>query len=66
MKDATAPRSDPRPPNRGESETPPPSGLFEDWDDYFKNSTPLPGDFEAIMAEMREEEPPLEERTRFG
>ena len=38
---------------------------FKDWDDYFANSTPLPDDFEAIMAEMREEELPLEEREPF-
>ena len=41
------------------------SPLFKDWDDYFKNSTPLPDDFEAIMAEMRKEELPLEEREPF-
>ena len=38
---------------------------FKDWDDYFANSTPLPDDFEAIMAEMREDELPLEEREPF-
>ena len=38
---------------------------FKDWDDYFANSTPLPDDFEAIMAELREEELPLEEREPF-
>ena len=38
---------------------------FKDWDDYFANSTPLPDDFEAIVAEMREEELPLEEREPF-
>ena len=41
------------------------SPMFKDWDDYFKNSTPLPDDFEAIMAEMRKEELPLEEREPF-
>ena len=41
------------------------SPMFKDWDDYFENSTPLPGDFEAIMAEMRKEELPLEEREPF-
>ena len=41
------------------------SPMFEDWDDYFENSTPLPDDFEAIMAEMRKEELPLEEREPF-
>ena len=38
---------------------------FKDWDDYFKNSTPLPDDFEEIIAEMRREELPLEEREPF-
>ena len=41
------------------------SPMFKDWDDFFKNSTPLPDDFEAIMAEMRKEELPLEEREPF-
>ena len=41
------------------------SPMFKDWDDYFKNSTPLPDDFEAIMAEMRKEELPLEKREPF-
>ena len=41
------------------------SPLFEDWDDYFANSTPLPDDFEAVMTEMRKEELPLEEREPF-
>ena len=38
---------------------------FKDWDDYWKNSTPLPDDFEEIIAEMRREELPLEEREPF-
>ena len=38
---------------------------FEDWEDYFENSTPLPDDFEEIIAEMRREELPLEEREPF-
>ncbi len=38
---------------------------FEDWEDYWKNSTPLPDDFEAIIAEMRHEELPLQEREPF-
>ena len=38
---------------------------FKDWDDYFANSTPLPDDFEATMAELRNEELPLEEREPF-
>jgi antitoxin VapB len=41
------------------------SPMFKDWEDYFENSTPLPDDFEVIMAEMREEELPLEEREPF-
>ena len=38
---------------------------FKDWEDYFENSTPLPDDFEEIIAEMRREELPLEEREPF-
>ena len=41
------------------------SPLFEDWDDYFRNSTPLPDDFEAATPEMRKGELPLEEREPF-
>ena len=38
------------------------SPMFKDWDDYFRNSTPLPDDFEAATPEMRKGELPLEER----
>ena len=38
---------------------------FKDWDDYFENSTRLPDDFEEIIAEMRREDLPLEEREPF-
>ena len=38
---------------------------FKDWEDYFENSTPLPDDVEEILAEMRREELPLEEREPF-
>ena len=41
------------------------SPMFEDWDDYFRNSTPLPDDFEAATPEMRKGELPLEEREPF-
>ena len=41
------------------------SPMFKDWDDYFRNSTPLPDDFEEILVEMRREELPLEEREPF-
>ena len=41
------------------------SPLFKDWDDYFRNSTPLPDDFEAATPEMRKGELPLEEREPF-
>ena len=41
------------------------SPVFRDWDDYFENSTPLPDDFETIMAEARKEELSLEEREPF-
>ena len=41
------------------------SPMFKDWDDYFRNSTPLPDDFEAAMPEMRKGELPLEEREPF-
>ena len=41
------------------------SPMFKDWDDYWRNSTPLPDDFEEIMAEMRREELPFEEREPF-
>ena len=38
---------------------------FKDWEDYWENGTPLPDDFEEIIAEMRREELPLEEREPF-
>ena len=38
---------------------------FKDWEDYWQNSTPLPDDFEEIIAEMRREELPPEEREPF-
>ncbi len=38
---------------------------FRDWEDYWENATPLPDDFEEIIAEMRREELPLEEREPF-
>ena len=38
---------------------------FKDWEDYFENSTPLPDDVEEILAKMRREELPLEEREPF-
>ena len=41
------------------------SPMFEDWEDYFRNSTPLPDDFEAATPEMRKGELPLEEREPF-
>ena len=41
------------------------SPMFEDWDDYFRNSTPLSDDFEAATPEMRKGELPLEEREPF-
>ena len=41
------------------------SPMFKDWDDYFRNSTPLPDDFEAATPEMRKGELPLEEREPF-
>ena len=41
------------------------SPLFKDWDDYFRNSTPLPDDFEAATPEMRRGELPLEDREPF-
>ena len=41
------------------------SPMFKDWDDYFRNSTPLPDDFEAATPEMRRGELPLEEREPF-
>ena len=41
------------------------SPIFKDWDDYFRNSTPLPDDFEAATPEMRKGELPLEEREPF-
>ena len=41
------------------------SPMFGDWDDYFRNSTPLPDDFEAATPEMRKGELPLEEREPF-
>lgn len=41
------------------------SPMFKDWDDYFKNSTRLPDDFEAATPEMRKGELPLEEREPF-
>ena len=39
--------------------------MFEDWGDYFRNSTPLPDDFETATPEMRKGELPLEEREPF-
>ena len=39
--------------------------MFKDWDDYFRNSTPLPDDFEAATPETRKGELPLEEREPF-
>ena len=41
------------------------SPMFEDWEDYFRNSTPLSDDFEAATPEMRKGELPLEEREPF-
>ena len=41
------------------------SPMFKDWDDYFRNSTPLPDDFEAATPAMRKGELPLEEREPF-
>ena len=41
------------------------SPLFKNWDDYFRNSTPLPDDFEAATPDMRRGELPLEEREPF-
>ena len=41
------------------------SPMFRDWDDYFRNSIPLPDDFEAATPEMRKGELPLEEREPF-
>ena len=41
------------------------SPVFRDWDDYFRNSTPLPEDFEAATPEMRRGELPLEDREPF-
>ena len=41
------------------------SPMFKDWDDYFRNSTPLSDDFEAATPEMRKGELPLEEREPF-
>ena len=41
------------------------SPMFKDWDDYFRNSTPLPDDFEAATPEMRKGELPLEDREPF-
>ena len=41
------------------------SPIFNDWDDYFRNSTPLPDDFEAATPELRKGELPLEEREPF-
>ena len=41
------------------------SPMFKDWDDYFRNSTPLPDDFEAATPDMRRGELPLEEREPF-
>lgn len=41
------------------------SPMFKDWDDYYRNSTPLPDDFEAATPEMRRGERPLEERESF-
>ena len=41
------------------------SPMFKDWADYFRNSTPLPDDFEAATPEMRKGELPLEEREPF-
>ena len=41
------------------------SPMFEDWDDYFSNSAPLPDDFEAATPEMRKGELPLEDREPF-
>ena len=38
---------------------------FKDWEDYWENGTRLPDDFEEIIAEMRREELPLEEREPF-
>ena len=38
---------------------------FKDWEDYWENGTPLPDDFEEIIAEMRREELPPEEREPF-
>ena len=41
------------------------SPMFKDWDDYFRNSTSLPDDFEAATPELRKGELPLEEREPF-
>ena len=41
------------------------SPMSKDWDDYFRNSTSLPDDFEAVKPEMRRGELPLEEREPF-
>ena len=39
--------------------------MFQDWDDYFENSTPFTDDYLEVMAEMPNSHLLLEERKPF-